>query len=131
MTKLSALDALMASNPVVTETVRIKRLGVDFEVKSLTGDDIQSLKAECTKMKRNGKKMEEYVDNDELSIAMIAKATINPDFSNADLMAKFGASTSIQCVNKALVAGEIFALADKITEISGLKDDDEIDDLKN
>lgn len=134
MAELSALDALLGAKPVaeLTTNVRLERLGVEFTVKALSGEDIAKLREECTRYEIKGKERKAFIDDSELGLAMIVSATVNPNFKDKKLIEHYGAKTATQCVNKALTAGEITKLSDAVMTVSGLKDDaEEVEEVKN
>ena len=130
----NALQALLGAKPAteITETVAIKRLGTDFTIKALTGADIDGIRAQATRPVRNGKKFEQQVNEAEVSRLLVAKGTVEPDFANAELLKHVEATDAGECVQKALLAGEIATLQQAILELSGFGDlDEEIEDAKN
>lgn len=135
MAELSVLDALLGAKPVteITSEVRIERLGVDFTVKALSGDDVKRLREECTRYEIRGKERKAFIDNEELTLAMVVASTENNEFNfgDAKLLKHFGVKTATQCVSKALTFGELSKLAEAVTTISGLNDDEQIEEVKN
>lgn len=130
----NALQALLGAKPVaeITETVFIKRLGIDFTVKALSGDDFDNIRAQATQRVKEGKRMVSKVNEEEVARLIIAKATIDPNFGDAQLLKQFGARDAGDCVQKALLAGEITQLQTAILSASGfIEDEDVIDDAKN
>ena len=130
----NALQALLGAKPTteITEQVTIKRLETEFTVKALTGDDIDSIRAQATRPVKNGKKTEFKVNENEMSRLLVAKATVEPDFSNKDLLKHFKATEAGECVQKALLAGEIAQLQQTILTLSGFGDfDEEVAEVKN
>lgn len=127
----NALEALLAAKPVseITAKVRIERLNTDFIIKALSTDDVQMLRDEATQMK-NGKL---EVNQEQLGFLMIAKATVDPDFSNKELMKHVDAKTPIQCVKKTLTTGEFNTLTQEVLKINGLQQPSmkEIEEVKN
>lgn len=132
MAELSALDALLGANIEVEDTVRIKRLGVDFTVKALTGDRVAQLREQCTYAEGKGAKRRVFVKEDELGNLLIAEGCINPDFSDKKLLEKYGARDAADCVQKALLAGEVATLSHAVLDVSGFNDDDDkVEEAKN
>lgn len=133
MAELSALDALLGAKPVaeLNTDVKIERLGVSFKVKALSGEDVTRLREECTRYEIQGKNRKSFVDNDALTTAMVVEATLEPDFSDAKLLKHYGVDTASDCVNKALTFGELTKLNEAILTISGLNEDDDIEEIKN
>lgn len=131
---MDALKALLGAKPVaeITEDVTIKRLKAKFTIKALSGDDIDSIREQATKVVPVGKKKELQVDEKEVARLLVAKAVVNPDFNDADLKKHYGAVDAGDCVQKALLAGEIATLQGAIFELSGFGDEDEaVEEVKN
>ena len=130
---MDALQALLGAKLAteITDQVKIKRLGTEFTIKALTGEDIDKIRDQATGPVKNGKKMEMKVNEEEVARLLIVKATVEPDFSNADLLSHFGATDAGECVQKALLAGEIMTLQTAILTLSGFNDEDEIEEVKN
>lgn len=131
---MDALQALLGAKPAaeITEQVTIKRLGTEFTIKALTGEDIDKIRDQATYPVKNGKKTEKKVNEEEVARLLIVKATVEPNFANADLLKHFGAADAGECVQKALLAGEIASLQNAILTLSGFNDDDEeIEEAKN
>lgn len=127
---MDALQALLSADINVEAKVFIKRLGADFTVKAIDGNTLNKLQEQATHYVGKGTNRKAQLDQNELGRLLIAEACINPDFSNAKLIEKYGASDKADCVQKALLAGEIAKLSDKILEISGF-DDDDLEEVKN
>ena len=130
----NALQALLGAKPVaeITETVFINRLDTDFTVKALSGDDFDNIRAQATERVKEGKRTVQKVNEEEAARLIIAKATVDPDFADAQLLKQFGARDAGDCVQKALLAGEITQLQTSILSASGfIEDEDVIDEAKN
>ncbi|ASN68101.1 putative XkdN-related protein [uncultured Caudovirales phage] len=130
---MDALQALLGAKPAteITDQVKIKRLGAEFTIKALTGEDIDKIRDQATYPVKNGKKTELKVNEEEVARLLILKATVEPNFANADLLKHFGASDAGECVQKALLAGEIATLQTAIGALSGFDDEEEIEEIKN
>jgi len=130
---MDALQALLGAKPAseITEQVKIKRLGTEFTIKALTGEDIDKIRDQATYPVKNGKKTELKVNEEEVARLLIVKAVVEPNFSNADLLKHFGATDEGECVQKALLAGEISTLQNEILLLSGFNDEEEIEEVKN
>lgn len=131
---MDALQALLGAKPAaeITEKVAIKRLGTEFTIKALTGDDIDNIRAQATYPVRNGKKTEQKVNESLVSRLLVAKAVIEPNFADKSVLEHFGATDAGEAVQKALLAGEIATLQEAVLELSGFGDlDEEIDEVKN
>jgi len=130
---MDALQALLGAKPAaeITSQVKIKRLGTDFTIKALTGEDIDKVRDQATTPVKNGKKMELKVNEEEVARLLIVKATVEPNFASKELLAHFGASDAGECVQKALLAGEVATLQNEILMLSGFDDEEEIEEAKN
>ena len=67
-----------------------------------------------------------------MNALLIAAASANLNFGDAKLLEKYEASDAADCVQKALLAGELAKLTQAIMEVSGFDNfDDQIDKAKN
>ena len=126
----TALKALLGASLDVKGTVYIKRIDAEFTVKALDGDTVTRLREQCTHITGKGKNQTEVLDGNAFGMAIVAAGCVDPDFSNAELMAKVGASDPGDCVKKSLLAGEIARVSAKILDLSGFNDDD-LEEVKN
>lgn len=128
-----ALQALLGADINVEENVFIKRLNVDFTIKAIDGKTLNRLTEQATFYEGKGSNRKKVVDDEKLRGLIIATACVSPDFNNAKLKERYEASDASDCVQKALLFGEIIKINEKIMEISGLSDDDEedLDEVKN
>lgn len=131
----NALQALLGAKPVseIKTTVPMQRLGTEFTVKALSMDDIEKLKEEATYYTGNGKQRQAVVNADLLGVLMLVEATVEPNFKDKAILTHFDAKTAAQAVKKSLLPGEIEALSDAVTELSGLAPTtaEEIEEVKN
>ena len=82
--------------------------------------------------KRYASQTELKVNESEVSRLLIAKGVVSPDFNDAKLKEHYGATDAGECVQKALLAGEIATLQQAIFELAGFGDlDEEIEEAKN
>ncbi|SER87296.1 hypothetical protein [Psychrobacillus sp. OK032] len=131
MAKMNALEALLGATTEIEETIEMPRLNTEFKVRALTGDHVKKLSAEATVYDgKNGNKTER-VDQSQLSGLMLAAAIIEPNFSDAALLKHYGARDGADCIQKALLAGEIAAVTKVVLNVSGLGDATEIEAAKN
>ncbi|WP_060210502.1 phage tail assembly chaperone [Sporosarcina koreensis] len=129
---INPLDALLGASIEVEDTVYIKRLKVDFRVKALTGDRLDSLREQCTYTEGKGANRRTFVNEDELGKLMIAEACVSPDFSDTKLLTHYKAKDAADCVQKALLAGEIATLSHAVLDVSGFVDaQDTVEKVKN
>src|SRR5690606_24628694 len=104
------------------ETVYIKRLHADFTVKAITNDELNQITDEAKD--GNG-----VLNESKISALVVAAACVDPDFKDASLRERYDSMTAAEVVNKALLAGELARLSQKIMEISGFKED--VESAKN
>ncbi|TKI67915.1 hypothetical protein FC756_12085 [Lysinibacillus mangiferihumi] len=130
---MTILDAFLGAKPTVeiTEKVFIKRLGNSITIKALTGEDIDMIRDQATYPIKNGKKTELRVNEEEVSRLLIVKATIEPNFADRQLLEHFKAADAGDCIQKALLAGEIATLQNAILTLAGFNDEEEIEEVKN
>lgn len=131
---MDALQALLGAQPAIdiTSQVPVKRLNTKFTIKALTGEDINAIRTQATRPTPNGKKMELKVNEEEVARLLVVNATIDPNFNDASLLKHFGAIDGGECVQKALLAGEIALLQNAIFELSGFGDEEEeVEEAKN
>ena len=111
----------------------LERLGIQLELKGLTGDELSKIRKECTRKRKVKGVWEEKVNNAEYDAGVIIAATTNFNWNNPKLLAKYEMSDGKQFIIKKLLAGEKNALVDAILELSGFGEDLEVteDDIKN
>jgi hypothetical protein len=128
-----ALNALLGADMEIESEVFIKRLNVHFRIKAIDGQTINRLRDQATHYVGKGAKRKAQLNEEEFNGLLITAGCISPDFSNAKLIEKYGAKDAGDCVQKALLAGEIIALQEGILRLSGFEDnaDEEIDEIKN
>lgn len=132
MNKANPLDALLGADINVEEKVFIKRLNTDFTVKALTGDKVNDLRAQCTYIEGRGANRRQVVREEELGQLLISEACINPNFNDEKLLKHYGARDGADCVQKALLAGEVARVSSAVLEVSGFDDGDEdLEEVKN
>lgn len=129
--KQNALEALLGADIKIEETVFIKRLKADFTIRALTGDEVNKIKEECTYVRGKGANRKQEVNEEEFGQKLISTACVEPDFSNADLLKMYNAKDAGDCVQKALLFGEIATLSHAVLDVSGVGQADEIEDAKN
>lgn len=131
MSEVNPLDALLGASIDVEETVYIKRLNANFRVKALTGDKVNDLRQQCTYTEGKGVNRRQFVREEELGQLLIAEACVEPDFGDAKLLKHYGAVDAANCVQKALLAGEVARLSSAVLGVSGFDNDEDVDEIKN
>jgi hypothetical protein len=121
---MDALQAFLGAELDIKEKVAIKRLGVELEVKALTSKTLQKLTEQATFGKS--------VDEMKLNGLFVSTAVTNLNFADPKLLEKYEASDAIDCVNKALLPGELVNVVKAIMSASGFDDiNEQIQAAKN
>lgn len=123
------LHALLAVDNTVEKDVHMKRFGVDFRIRAITGQTINQARVQATRIVGKGKK---EVNEEKFGIILIQKAVVNVDFGAKELLEKFGVEDATEVIPRLLLAGEIATLTQEILTLSGFEDEsDSVDELKN
>lgn len=127
------LEALLSVDVVIPEDeVYIKRLGTCFKVKAPTAREYKALLDRSVKESGKGRNKTRNLEIDRFQKLLVYTFTVNPDLSNPKLLEKYGAMAPEDVVDRALLPGEIDRLAERILELGGFgEDDDMVDDAKN
>jgi hypothetical protein len=121
---MDVLQAFLGAELEIKEKVTIKRLGVDLEIKALTNKTIKKLTDQST--------FGNTVDEMKLNGLFVASAVTNLNFADPKLLEKYEASDAVDCVNKALLPGELVTVVKAITKVSGFEDiNEQIQAAKN
>ena len=116
----AVLDALLNTDLDVTKEIEMPRFGVSFSVKALTMKEINKLRKQATNLVGAGKgKTVENVDEEAFAALLVAHACVVPDWKAPALLAKLGAETAEEAVEKRLLAGELAALSSAVMDASG------------
>lgn len=114
MANKDVLAAFLAADKNVKEKVELKRLGVEVEVKGLDQKEMAQLNERAT--------FGDKVDEQKLNALIIVKGCTNIDFGNDKMLEHYGALDTVDCVGKALLAGEVVKLVQAILKASGFDD---------
>lgn len=126
------LQALLGAESSVEKEVYIKRFGGHFRIKAIDGKTLTSLQEQSTHYVGKGQNRKKQFNEEEFNGLIIAHSCIDPDFNNTELKKKFNANDAADCIQKALLAGEIMKLQEEIMKLSGFDDgDEEIEEVKN
>ena len=111
----------------------LERLGIQLELKGLTGDELSKIRKECTRKRKVNGRWEEKLDNAEYDAGVIIAATTNFNWNNQKLLSKYEMSDGKQFIIKKLLGGEKNALVEAVLQLSGFGEDLEVteDDIKN
>jgi hypothetical protein len=128
---MDALEALLGADTKIETEVFVKRLNAHFRVKAIDGKTLNSLKEQAVHYVGKGANRKKQFNEDEFNGLLIAEACVSPDFKNVKLLEKYGASDASDCVQKALLAGEIMAIQEAALRLSGFEDNADLDEVKN
>ena len=130
LTDEEILQRMLDVEAVPERTVALKRIGIPVTIKGLTGKQIYSIRERCT-VTVSGKRGQtrRELDDEAFNGALIAAATVKPNWGDPQLMAKFRASSADEVVKRLLLAGEISQLGDLVLEISEFNT--ELEEVKN
>lgn len=130
---MSKLMDFLVSNPIenLTEDIIISdrfKVGEEilkFKIKAVSPDEFSELQKQCTKVGKKGKvNFDSKMFNDQLVI----NYTVEPNFRDAEAIKRAGCMTPEQFLNKVLLAGEVAALVEEISTLSGF--DKDLDSLR-
>jgi hypothetical protein len=116
-TQPTALQALLGATLDIRSEMYIPRLKTRFTVRALTSADIQKAQQQAT-IGRDRK-----VDETLLNRLIIVKGCVDPDFNDKALRDHYGAEDAADCVDKALLPGEMSRIGSEIMRLSGFNDD--------
>lgn len=130
LTDEEILQKLLDVDAVPERTVSLKRIGIPVTIKGLTGKQIFSIRERCTitVSEKRGRKRRE-LDEEAFNSALIAAATVKPNWGDPKLMAKYRASGAEEVVKRLLLAGEMAQLGDLVLEVSEFNT--ELEEIKN
>lgn len=92
---------------------------VPFRIRAITQEQNDALTAKCRRVQTVGGRRQEYLDTAQLNRELVAAATVEPDFSSAEVCEAYGTKIPTQVPGRMLLAGEYDALLKAILELSG------------
>lgn len=129
MNSLEDFLALPDVDDIVEEVFVSERLG-KFKVKAMSSDEFSEYqKKSKSKVKKDGMDF----DVAKFNLLMVAGQTVEPRFSNVDLLKKAGCNTATELIKKKLLSGEIAELSTQIQRISGFDNnmEEDVEEAKN
>ncbi|WP_240763035.1 phage tail assembly chaperone [Paenibacillus thalictri] len=129
LTDEQILQRLLDADSLPEKTVTLSRLGVPVTLRGLTGKQVYHIRERCTERKERRGQTSERLDEEQFNVALIAAATVSPNWGDAKLLAKFQASGGEEVIKRILLAGELSALGDAVLDLSGFNTT--LDELKN
>ena len=130
---MSKLDMFLELPDVTGITKEIdagKRLG-KVKIGALSSDEYAEIMKKSRKM--NTRKGTVEFDDNTFNLNIASSKLLEPDFSNAEFLAKANCSTAKEFMSRKLLPGEIREISNKILELSGFDTDinDDIEEAKN
>ena len=99
-----------------------KPVPVPFKIRAITQEENEAIAKRSYAAKMvDGKRVEEF-DHRTYSRRIVVAATVEPDFANVDLCAKFGVKDPELVPGKMLYSGEFSKLFNAIEKLSGFGD---------
>lgn len=123
------LQRLLDADTVPERTVTLPRLGIPITLRGLTGKQVFSIRERCTERRERRGQVTERLDEEQFNTALIAAATVKPNWGDPKLLAKYKASGPEEVIKRILLAGELAALGDIVLDLSGFNT--ELEDAKN
>lgn len=123
------LQRLLDADTIPERTVTLPRLGIPITLRGLTGKQVFSIRERCTERRQRRGQVIERLDEEQFNTALIAAATVKPNWGDPKLLAKFQASGPEEVIKRILLAGELAALGDVVLDLSGFNTD--LEDVKN
>ena len=129
MSDEAILEKLLAADALPERVLTIPRFGIPVKLRGLTGKQVYMIRERCTERKERRGQMSERLDEEQFNVALIAAATVTPNWGDPKLLAKYQASGGEEVIKRILLAGELSALGDAVLDLSGFNTT--LDDLKN
>lgn len=129
MTEEQILQRLLEADSVPEKTAIISRLGIPVTLRGLTGKQVYAIRERSTERKERRGKITERLDEELFNTALIAAATVKPNWGDSKLLAKYKASSPEEVIKRILLAGELDALGEAVLDLSGFNTD--LEDVKN
>jgi hypothetical protein len=106
-----------------------KGKSLKFKVSSISEDENNEIQRKCTK---HGKKGKIDFDTAKFKRLIAIEGTIDPCFKDAESLNKVGTTDPERYISKVLLPGEIAIISEKVLELSGFQDTEELkEEAKN
>ncbi len=123
------LQRLLDADTIPERTVTLQRMGIPVTLRGLTGKQVFNIRERCTERRERRGQVTERLDEEQFNVALIAAATVKPNWGDPKLLAKHKASGSEEVIKRILLAGELAALGDVVLDLSGFNT--ELTEVKN
>ncbi|TCP57977.1 XkdN-like tail assembly chaperone [Tumebacillus sp. BK434] len=128
------LEALLSvdADKSPEDDVYLKRLNAKFRVRGPKQSEYKATLERCVKETGKGKNLRRSLDTDMFQKLLVHTFTVSPNLADPKLAEKYGALVAEEVVEKALLPGEVDKLAERILELGGYgEDDDLVEEAKN
>ncbi len=98
---------------------------IPFVIRPMSEEENDKLIRKSTRRVKVNGQWEEKLDAGEYGRRVVVAATVEPDFTNAELCKAYGTLDPLEVPGKMLLVGEYRKLSCAILELSGLDDDQE------
>lgn len=114
-----------------TEEVKFSRFPEPFVIKSLSAQEAEVVRKDSTKTHRNkqGQTITE-LDQAKYGNLLLVRSIVTPDLDNEELQNDYGTlAKPIDTLQAMLMAGELNHISDRVLKLSGLDEEDSLDDI--
>lgn len=129
LTDEQVLQKLLEADQLPEKTLTLSRVGVPIILRGLTGKQVFALRERCTERSDRRGVQTDRLDEEQFNVALIAAATVSPNWGDSRLLAKYQASSGEEVIKRILLAGELSALGDEVLDLSGFNTT--LDEVKN
>ena len=129
LTEEEILQRMLSVDAAPERTVSLKRIGIPVTIKGLTGKQVFTIRERCTITVKEKRGRSRELDEEAFNGALIAAATVKPNWGDPKLLAKFRASSPEEVIKRLLLAGEIAQLGDLVLDLSEFNT--ELEEIKN
>ena len=142
---MSTLSAFFAQNALKIENVKYvaskrfldeKKKPIEWEIKSISSQEDEQLRKECTKRVPIPGKRGQYnqeTDTDKYVGQMCVACTVYPNLNDAELQDSYGVKSADALLKKMLLPGEYIEYKAKVMEVNGydMSMEELVDEAKN
>ena len=129
LTEEEILQRMLSVDAAPERTVSLKRIGIPVTIKGLTGKQVFTIRERCTITVKEKRGRSRELDEEAFNGALIAAATVKPNWGDPKLLAKFRASSPEEVIKRLLLAGEIAQLGDLVLDLAEFNT--ELEEIKN
>ena len=112
------LNILAGTSVRVQKVIPIPRLGVPFTIQSVTDREMSNFRKEASKKKKVGGQQIDEFNNDVFGALILGAGLIKPKLTK-EFLQEQGYKSAMGFLRSTLLPGEIQAIIDEISELSG------------